>query len=350
MLKTLAKKGRDIMLQNLKNNIKNNKNYFSKGAVISALVLVALAIGIYAVSQRKVVTVAVDNKSIKLVSYKSTVKDILEQNKIALDSKDKVRPGLSTKVQNGQNIYIKRAVKVNVQVDGKNLKIKSAEATVGKMLKAEKISLSSVDKVKPSTSEAVKDGLNVAITRVNCQTVTELQPIAFQTSVQKDDNMGNDQQQVVQNGVNGSKEVSTKVTYEDGKEVSRNIVSEIVKSQPVQAIIKVGTLGVVKSNRGDRVLYKTKVTARATAYTDSLSFGITASGTRVKRDTNGFSSVAVDPRVIPLGTKLYIPGYGYGIAEDTGGAIKGNRVDLFFTTESECSRWGVRSVDVYIIK
>lgn len=337
------------MLQNLKNNIEKNKNYFSIGAVALTVILIFASITIYVISQRKIVKVAIDGKETQVVSYKSTVKDILEQNKVALGSKDKIKPGLSTKVENGQEIYITKARDVQVLVDGKDLKIKSAESTVGKMLKAEGITLSSIDKVKPLQSDPIEKNLKVTITRVNSQTFSEVQTLAFQTEVQKDNSKGNDEQQVVQQGANGSKEVTTKVTYEDGKEVSRNIISEVVKSQPVQAIIKVGTLGVIKSNRGDRVLYKTKVTAKATAYTDSLSFGITASGSRVKRNANGYSSVAVDPRVIPLGTKLYIPGYGYGIAEDTGGAIKGNRVDLFFNSEGDCYNWGVRGVDVYIL-
>ena len=81
-------------------------------------------------------------------------------------------------------------------------------------------------------------------------------------------------------------------------------------------------------------------------------YGITASGARAKRGT-----VAVDPRVIPLGTKLYIksvtpgmPDYGFAIAQDTGGAIKGMRVDLFMDTVWECMQFGRRPVMVYILK
>ncbi|MEW6771829.1 MAG: peptidoglycan DD-metalloendopeptidase family protein [Bacillota bacterium] len=70
-------------------------------------------------------------------------------------------------------------------------------------------------------------------------------------------------------------------------------------------------------------------------------YGITATGTRARRGT-----VAVDPEVIPLGTKMYIPGYGYGIAEDTGGDIKGNRIDLFFDDVDEARQWGRKTVTV----
>jgi 3D (Asp-Asp-Asp) domain-containing protein len=102
------------------------------------------------------------------------------------------------------------------------------------------------------------------------------------------------------------------------------------------------------------------IKAQATAYTADFDntgkrpgekgFGKTATGTTARRNSNGYSSVAVDPRVIPLGTKLYIEGYGYGIAEDTGGAIKGNIIDVYFDSNSECINWGRRSVNVYILK
>lgn len=338
------------MLKKLKSNCKDIKSYFSKSTIALFLIFAISLITIYTVSIRKVVNVAIGKKVIGVVTYKSTVRDILEQNKIVLGSKDKVKPSLDTKVKNGQEIYIKKAINLDVFVDGKNLKVKSAENSVGSMLKAEKISLSDIDKVKPAKNSNIKAAMKVVITRVSSKTSTEVLPIGYETVVQKDDSMGTDQQQVVQQGVNGSKEVTTNITYEDGKEVSRNITSQVVKSGPIQAIVKVGTLGVVNVDRGGRALYKTKVSAAATGYTNDATFGITASGASTKRDENGYSSVAVDPRVIPLGTKLYIPGYGYGIADDTGGAIKGDRVDLFFNSESECYSWGVRPVDVYILK
>ena len=83
-----------------------------------------------------------------------------------------------------------------------------------------------------------------------------------------------------------------------------------------------------------------KLTVRAYAY---CLYGHTASGTYVKHGT-----VAVDPRVIKLGTKLYIPGYGWGKALDTGGAIKGNKIDLWMPNSSQCYNWGVRTVTITV--
>ena len=88
------------------------------------------------------------------------------------------------------------------------------------------------------------------------------------------------------------------------------------------------------------------MTVTTTAYSPAepgLSMN-TATGARA-----GYGVIAVDPRVIPLGTKLYIPGYGYGVAADTGGAIKGNKIDVCFDTVAECIAWGRRTVTITIL-
>ncbi|OAA87287.1 3D domain-containing protein [Clostridium coskatii] len=92
--------------------------------------------------------------------------------------------------------------------------------------------------------------------------------------------------------------------------------------------------------------YSQALTMEATAYCGDA---ITASGSATVRNPNGYSTIAVDPRVIPLGTKVYVEGYGYAVACDTGGAIKGNIIDLFVNSESEAENWGRRSVTVYIL-
>lgn len=84
----------------------------------------------------------------------------------------------------------------------------------------------------------------------------------------------------------------------------------------------------------------------ATAYT---GHGLTATGLKPVRDPNGLSTIAVDPNVIPLGSKVYVESYGYAIASDTGGAIKGNKIDLYMNSEAECYAFGRRTVTVSII-
>ncbi|MFL0249316.1 3D domain-containing protein [Clostridium neuense] len=84
----------------------------------------------------------------------------------------------------------------------------------------------------------------------------------------------------------------------------------------------------------------------ATAYSDN---GCTSTGPHTSRNPGGYSTIAVDPRVIPLNSKVYVQGYGYAIAADTGGAIIGNRIDVFFPSDAECESWGVRTVSVTIV-
>lgn len=82
---------------------------------------------------------------------------------------------------------------------------------------------------------------------------------------------------------------------------------------------------------------------------DHPSYGITYSGVKVKRDL--YSTIAADLNVFPIGTILFIPGYGYGVVADKGGAIKGNELDLFYETVKEVyDNWGKKSVDVYVIE
>jgi len=79
------------------------------------------------------------------------------------------------------------------------------------------------------------------------------------------------------------------------------------------------------------------------------SYGITYSGIQVKRDL--FSTIAADINVFPIGTILFIPDYGFGVVADTGSAIKGNKIDLYFeTVEDVYNEWGKRTVDVYVVK
>ncbi len=111
-------------------------------------------------------------------------------------------------------------------------------------------------------------------------------------------------------------------------------------------IRKVGTQETIEINTGDISKYKKVLTMVATAYlpTDGNGEGITYTGTLARH-----GEIAVDPCVIPLGTRVFIPGYGVAVAEDTGGDILGNRIDLCMTNYDACMAFGRRTVPVYIL-
>lgn len=340
----------------------NLKRFFSIGPK-STFMLVLLIAGCLTViySMRKNITVIIDGKETSIVTYTSSVEGTLKRNGITVGPKDKIQPGIDSKVENGDKITIKKAVNVDIAVDGKTLNIATAETNVDDMLAAEGITVSDYDRVSPLKTQSITDGMKITITRVSSELVKDVKDIDFATEIKKDNNLASNVTKVVQEGQSGEREITTRVVYEDGKEVSRAVVSNVVTRQPVQKVLLQGTLGVLNVSRGgEQVLYKKAIRVKATAYCachlctgkyrTSTGYARTASGTIARRNPGGYSTIAVDPDVIPLGTKVYVEGYGFAIAEDTGGAINGNKIDLYHDSHSEALRWGVRYKNVYIIK
>jgi uncharacterized protein YabE (DUF348 family) len=340
----------------------NLKKFFSIGPK-STFMLVLLIIGCLTVlyNMRMNITVIIDGKETNIITYTSRVEDTLERNGITVGLKDKIQPGLDSEVKSGDKIIIKRAVNVNVAVDGKTLQIATAESNVDEMLAAEGITVSEYDRVSPLKIQSITNGMNITITRVSSEVVKDVKSIDYATEIKKDNSLASNVTKVVQEGQSGEREITTRVVYEDGKEVSRTVVSDSVTRQPVQKVLLQGTLGVLNVSRGgEQVLYKKSVRVKATAYCPdfqctgkhrtSNGYARTATGTIAKRNPSGYSTIAVDPDVIPLGTKVYVEGYGFAIAEDTGGAIQGNKIDVYLDTHSEALDWGVRYKNVYILK
>lgn len=164
-------------------------------------------------------------------------------------------------------------------------------------------------------------------------------------------------------GQDGQLRCTASVVYRDGKEVSRTVTSRTVVQQPVAELIAVGTGAAEEASdmpviddktitlpSGEVLTYTDTVHVLGTAYACEGYTGITATGTVAR-----VGEVAVDPEVIPLGTRLFVASddgeyiYGVATAEDTGGLIIGARVDLYFDTEAECIQFGARDCTVYIL-
>ncbi|MPM89146.1 hypothetical protein SDC9_136254 [bioreactor metagenome] len=172
------------------------------------------------------------------------------------------------------------------------------------------------------------------------------QDVPFTVIRQPNATMEKGVEEVVEAGQNGVKTVSVKMHFADEKQVTEEVIAETIIVQPKPQIINVGTRDTINTSRGAQ-RFRSVAWMEATAYlpTDGSAEGLTATGIPARRGI-----VAVDPDIIPLGTRVYIPGYGVGLAADTGGAIIGNKIDLCMESSSEAWRFGRRDVKVYILE
>ena len=171
--------------------------------------------------------------------------------------------------------------------------------------------------------------------------------IPFETESRENKDMFEGEKKVITNGEVGQKTESLKNTYVNGVLETTEVLKSEITKDPVKEVVEVGTKKGTVAPNGKNA--KRVIVMQATAY-DPTAGSKTAMGTRAR-----VGAVAVDPKVIPLGSKLYIESmdgfasYGYATAEDTGGAIKGNRIDLFYNSNAEANRFGRRNVKVYVL-
>lgn len=333
--------------------MKRIKFIFSKKYWILIIALIFLAIGVTQVlSRRKTVTISINGNKSSIVTYKSTVGQVLKSKKIEIGPKDRITPALDSKLSKNDTIAIKRAVNIYVTVDGTELSISSSEDDISSMLKSEGIELKDKDKVIPEKNTLLSDGLKVEIIRVETKTISEMVNIPFKEVINRKSSIPNTKRMITQEGKDGEKKITYLVTYENGKEASRKVIEETVVKNPQNRIIVQGAYPSMPISRDGRTMtYKRVFTARATAYWAIYGVGTTytASGRKAVRNPDGYSTISVDPRVLPYGTKVFVEGYGFAIAADTGSAIKGNTIDVYFNTYKEACRWGVKYVKVYVL-
>lgn len=331
--------------------------------VFLAVVLsVSAGIGVFFYLKRDVL-INDDGKVIALKTMKTTVKDVLDQSGVILKPEDYISMPLDGELKRFKEnkILIKRAVPVSFLVDGGEIGIMTYHETVRDAILHSPVRLNSRDRLEgTSLDDKIVAGMKIRIVRVNEKYIAEELPVPYRTVTRENNSMDKGQERVVKEGKEGIREKLYRIVMEDGREILRELVNDAIVSAPIDKIIEYGTILNHKTARGDVIRYKKVLNMKATAYTASFkdtgknpdhpAFGITYTGTRAKKGT-----IAVDPKVIPLGTKVYVevagstPDYGFARAEDIGGAIKGNLIDLYFDDQDYVDRWGAKRVKVYIL-
>ncbi|MEA4900221.1 ubiquitin-like domain-containing protein [Desulfitobacterium sp.] len=267
------------------------------------------------------------------------LQDISDRLGLNIQQTDEIDIDSQSPLVANMEIEVKRAIPIHVDVDGKEIDTYLAPRTVAEALNKLGITLSEQDKVSLPLDQTLKEDDEIKVVRVTEKEETVTTEIPYQVVAQPADFPVGFPDRTLNKGENGLNEQVVKVTFEDGKEVKRDVQKQEVTKTPVNQVVARGSQTSV--SRGGRTInFKRALIVNASAYS---SGSITATGNSVR-----YGVVAVDPRVIPLGSSLYVEGYGDGVALDTGGAIKGNKIDLYMNSEEAARSWGVRPVVVYI--
>jgi uncharacterized protein YabE (DUF348 family) len=288
-----------------------------------------------------------DNGDLRvLTTSKHTVGEALFEAGIELGEADVVAPALDTRLAKGLQIEIQRARKISILSGEQVLEILTTAKKVGAVLAESGLTLQGLDYSQPSEDEPLTAGDNIRVVRVSEEVLIEQTPIPFENQYQAVAELEIDSQQILQNGEYGIQAERVRVRYEDGVEVSRTVEGEWTARQPVVRIIGYGTNLVQHTvdTPDGTITYWRAIPMLALSYHPSELGGstTTASGEQLRKGI-----VAVDTRYIPFYTRLYIPGYGEGLAADTGGDIKGRVIDLGYLDDEYVS-WH-KNVTVYFL-
>lgn len=193
------------------------------------------------ISRYAKVTVVAADESVEVECYDGTVRDAIDQSGLTVGENDAVSAALDAALEDGMTIEITRQREVSLTVDGAKKSVVTEAATVAEFLEEQGITLGENDRVKPKKKSALENGAEVVVKRVEIKEETVTEEILFETKKQYSDAMASGDKKVTTEGINGEKEVVYHVTYVDGKEESREAVSEKETKAPVTEVVTYGT-------------------------------------------------------------------------------------------------------------
>ena len=315
-------------------------------------------------------------------THSTDPKEILSEAGLELGTEDTytTQPGIGM-----SEITVQRVQTVTVTHGKTTLQLQTRGETVKELLYRAGIILSGEDVVSVSLDAETYDGMVLTVSRALRTEETYTVQLPYSTTYCCDPKLPEGQETVLTQGVSGQMLCTANVFYVNGLEVSRSVSSETVIQQPVDAVIAIGTGtapvqpestvtiapdvsaaleqaaatgkpvildGLIVTPEGEVLTYTSADVYRATAYhnSDPGCTIWTSTGTLCR-----VGAIAVDPKVIPYGTRMYIVSndgkyiYGIAVAEDCGGSIKGKRIDLYYDSVAECNQFGIRDCTVYFL-
>ncbi len=327
-----------VRIQRLIEFITRNK----KTLIITALLIISLVATGF-VWARKQVNITVDGKNMQITTSYSNPLDVLTQAGVTLGPQDEYR--LTTKrLAEGSTIEVYRAVQVAITYQGRTRSRLTGKPTVAEFVQSMGIPLSNIEMI-PDGQTRPTAGMRIKVVEIREEIRQEKREIPFTVFRKPDPTLESGIEEVEQAGKPGMKLVTVKVKYADGVETVKKDIAEKVLQVSTPKVVRSGTRNTLDTSRGT-IRFKSVRWMEATAYlpTDGSPEGLTATGIAARRGI-----VAVDPDVIPLGTRVYVPGYGFALAADTGGAIIGDRIDLCIEDYDEAWDFGRKQIKVYIL-
>ncbi len=285
-----------------------------------------------------------------------SVEEVLAKRGLDIGETDRLNVPASKPIEDNDDIVIKRGKRVTIKSgsDEKVVTVTKADA---------KDALIEAGYIPGELDQINTDGDTIELVSISRSDEVTTETIERGVEYVDDPNLPQGQEKVIDEGQDGIKEIQHKVTYQDGEESERLVLGENITQEPRNKIIAKGTAAATPapsrsdvSDDGGSIngyKYKRKITMTATAYSASHSenggFAMSAMGTALR-----YGIVAVDPDVVPLGSRVYVTApdgswsYGVAVAEDTGGAIKGNRIDLCYPAGADS--FGRKSCVVYVLE
>jgi uncharacterized protein YabE (DUF348 family) len=345
-----------------------NLRLISIVALLSIAMTFMFLMMLYGTATKKVSVVVNGQESI-VYTKQWILQRLLDEQGILVGEHDRLSTSLDTRVKTGDRIAIDHAKPVQLTADGETKTFYTLSKTVGSVLQEFQIPVGDLDKISPAIESELPDNGTVQIVRVKKETEQFTEAVAFDVEKKNDPQLLKGKEQVVQEGQEGVLLKTKEKLFEDGKLVSEAVIDQTVQSQSVNKVVAIGTKNPVTilsaASPSVQELSKSGLNFSAkqvinnvtlTAYSAGAAstgkgaghpqYGLTASGTRVMEGR----TIAVDPKVVPMGWWVYIDGLGFRRAEDTGSAIKGNIIDVYFDSNDYANRFGTkRGYTIYVI-